>query len=152
MTHTRTHAHDGSNDRQRKQSGVAAHLHRECSAGNSPDTVKCVPLGTCLIGGGERTHSLRKQAHMAIITLISGGLGEMVEGGVGGTGLKRNMRMEKQDGGGVQWFSWTEAVDAELGTHPWKQVSIKVPQGSGKNAEGPLLSICLSQSKSDQGG
>lgn len=33
---------------------------------------ECVPLGTCLTGGGECTHSLRKQAHMAIITLISG--------------------------------------------------------------------------------
>ena len=94
VTHTCTRAHDGGNDRQRKQPGVAARLHRVCSAGTSPDTVKCVPLGTCLIGGGECTHSLCKQAHMAIITLISGGLGEMVEGGVGGAGLRRKRRME----------------------------------------------------------
>lgn len=73
---------------------MAAHLHKECSAGSSPDTVRCVPLGTCRIGAGEHTHSLRKQAHMAIIALISGGLGEMVEGVVGGTGLKRNRSTE----------------------------------------------------------
>lgn len=42
--------------------------------------------------GGECTHSLRKQARMAIITLISGSWGGLVEGG--GVGLKRKIGME----------------------------------------------------------
>lgn len=52
---------------------------------------------------------------------------------------------------GFPWFSWTEAGDAELGPPSQKQVSIKVPRGSGRNAESPLLCTRLSQSKSDEG-
>ena len=113
---------------------MAAHLHRERSAGSRWE---CVPLGTCLTGGGEPTHSLGKQAHMAIITLISGGWGRWWRAGVGEARLGRKMgwdgRMQ-----GIPWFSWRKAK-GRASLCSWKQVSIRVPQGSVENRLKSLL-------------
>lgn len=80
MAHTCTRAQDGVVT-DRRQLRVAAHLHRSAQRGPVLTQRECAPLGSCLVGGGERTHSLRTQAHTAIITLISGGLGKLEEGG-----------------------------------------------------------------------
>ena len=86
---------------------AAAHLHRQCSAVAGLTQWECVPLGTCLPGGGEPTHSLGKQAHMAIITLISGGWGRWRRAGVGGARLGRKMGMRMAAGRGSQGFPGT---------------------------------------------
>lgn len=106
MAHTCTRAHDKSDDRQRKKFGGGSPPARECSAGTHILTLwERVSLGTCLIGGGKLTHSLCKQAHMAIITLIfGGGAGEMQEDRAGGTRQKRKVGMERAKKG-APWFS-----------------------------------------------
>lgn len=82
-------------DRERS-SGVAAHLHGSAQQVPILTLWERVSLGTCLIGGGKLTHSLCKQAHIAIITLIfGGGAGEMQEDRAGGTRQKRKVGMER---------------------------------------------------------
>lgn len=83
----------------RKQFGGGSPPAQECSAGTSPDIVGMCSFGNLTDGGGELTHSLCKQAHMAIITLISRGLGEMLQGRVGG-GLERRMEIQQAGGKG----------------------------------------------------
>lgn len=81
-------------DRERSL-GVAAHLHRSAQRVPVLTLWECVSLGTCLPEGGKLTHSLCKQAHMAIITLIlGGGVGEMQEGRAGGTRLEQKSKVK----------------------------------------------------------
>lgn len=82
-------------DRERSL-GVAAHLHRSAQRVPVLTSWDCVSLGTCLIEGGKLTHSLCKQAHMAIITLIfGGGVGEMQEDRAGWAKWERKIGMER---------------------------------------------------------
>lgn len=99
-THMHTCTRRGG-DRQKAVVGGSP-PHRSAQRAPVLTQRECAPLGSCLVGGGERTHSLRTQAHRAIIILISGGLGKLEEGG--GAGWKRNRGMATATGRGP-WFS-----------------------------------------------
>lgn len=89
-------------EREREKFGGGNPPAQECTV----TLWECVPLGTCLIGGGRLTHALCKQAHMAIITLIfGGGLGETREDRAGGASLKRKMGMERARRSGARGSS-----------------------------------------------
>lgn len=130
-------------DRERR-SGVAAHLHGSARQVPVLTLWERVSLRTCLTGGGKLTHSLCKQAHMAIITLIfGGGAGEMQEDRAGGTRQKRKVGMERAKKG-APWFFLPEDVYVEPSQGP--------TQFSGKPAEAPPSHAPASPSSSEQRG
>lgn len=93
--HTRAHVHKAREMTDRESSlEVAAHLHRSAQRVPVLTSWEHISLGTCLTEGGELTHSLCKQAHMAIIALIfGGGVGEkMLKSGVRGARSERKMK------------------------------------------------------------
>lgn len=132
-------------DRERSL-GVAAHLHRSVQRVPVPVLTlwECVSLGTCLIEGGKLTHSLCKQAHMAIITLIYGGeVGEMQEDRVGRTRLERKIGMERTRRRGATVLP-LGGLCSELLQGPTRL--------RGKQADAPVHHLLASQSGSEKKG